>query len=113
LALLFFFAASIGASEQLLFRGYVQGRLYRLGSVPAVVLAAAAHTAYKLSLFVFLPEGVAVDYVSLAFLNFLGGIAAGTLREWSGSVIPPLAGHVLFDIMVYGENSQAPWWIWS
>jgi membrane protease YdiL (CAAX protease family) len=108
-----FWAASIGASEELLFRGYIQGRLHPLGSVPAVVLAAAAHSAYQLSLFVFLPEGIAVDYLSLGFCTFVVGLAGGALREWSGSVIPPLAGHVLFDIVVYGGRSMAPWWVWS
>jgi len=110
----FVFAASaIGASEELFFRGYVQGRLHRLGPAPAAFLAAAAHSAYKVTLFVFLPEGVAVDHFSLGFWTFLAGVAAGALREWSGSVIPPLAGHVLFDIVVYGERSLAPWWVWS
>jgi membrane protease YdiL (CAAX protease family) len=42
-----FAASAIGASEELLFRGYIQGRLHRLGPVPAVVIAAAAHSAYK------------------------------------------------------------------
>lgn len=111
---LFVFAASaIGASEELLFRGYIQGRLRSLGPVPAVVLAAAAHTVYKVALFVFLPEGVAVDYFFLGYCTLAVGLAAGALREGSKSVLPPLAGHVLFDIVVYGENSVAPWWVWS
>lgn len=110
----FVFAASaVGASEELLFRGYIQGRLRSLGPVPAAVLAAAAHSGYKVSLFVFLPEGVAVDYFFLGYCTFAAGLAAGALREWSRSVIPPLAGHVLFDIVVYGERSLAPWWVWS
>jgi membrane protease YdiL (CAAX protease family) len=110
----FVFAAStIGASEELLFRGYIQGRLGSLGPVPAVVLAAAAHGAYKVSLFLFLPDGVSVDLLSLGYNTFAAGLAAGVLREWSGSVMPPLAGHVLFDIVRYGERSVAPWWVWS
>jgi len=108
-----FAACAIGASEELLFRGYIQGRLRSLGPVPAVVLAAAAHSAYKVSLFVFLPEGVAVDHLSLGYNTFASGLAAGALREWSRSVLPPLGGHVLFDIVVYGERSVAPWWVWS
>jgi membrane protease YdiL (CAAX protease family) len=110
----FVFAASaIGASEELLFRGYIQGRLRRIGPVPAVVIAAAAHSVYKVALFVFLPGGVAVDHLSLGYCTLAAGVAVGALREWSGSVIPPLAGHVLFDIIVYGERSMAPWWVWS
>lgn len=110
----FVFAASaIGASEELLFRGYIQGRLGSLGAVPAAVLAAAAHSAYKVSLFLFLPEGMAVDLFSLGYNTFAAGLAAGAVREWSRSVMPPLAGHVLFDIVRYGERSVAPWWVWS
>lgn len=108
-----FVASAIGASEELLFRGYLQGRLRSIGPVSAAFLAAAAHSAYKVSLFVFLPEAVTVDHFSLGFYTFLAGVAAGALREWSGSVLPPLAGHVLFDIVVYGERSLAPWWVWS
>ena len=108
-----FAAAAIGASEELLFRGYIQGRLHRLGPVAATVLAAAAHAAYKVSLFLFMPEGMTVDYVWLAFCTFVVGAAAGALREGSGSVLPPVAGHVLFDIVLYGERSLAPWWVWA
>lgn len=108
-----FVASAIGASEELLFRGYIQGGLRRLGPFPAVVLASTAHTAYKVSLFLFLPEGVAVDRLFLGYCTLGAGLAAGALRERSRSVVPPLAGHVLFDIVVYGERSSAPWWVWS
>ena len=105
--------ARLGASEELLFGGYIQGTLRSLGPVPAVVPAAAAHGAYKVSPFLFLPEGVAVDLLSLAYNAFAAGLSAGVLREWSRSVVPPSAGHVLFDIVRYGEKSAAPWWVWA
>jgi len=35
------------------------------------------------------------------------------MREVSGSVIPPVIAHALFDIIVYGGASLAPVWIWS
>jgi len=105
--------AAIGAAEELLYRGYVQGRLRRLGWVVAVLLAAGAHTAYKAALFAFPPEGVAIDLEFLAVWTFLGGVVFGVLRQFSGSVLPPLAAHVLFDIVVYGGDVQAPWWVWG
>ncbi len=108
-----FVAVAIGASEELVYRGYVQGRLRRLGWVIAVLLAAAAHTAYKAALFAFPPEGVVIDLEFLAVWTLIGGVVFGALRELSGSVLAPLAAHVLFDIVVYGENVQAPWWVWS
>ena len=106
-------AAAIGAVEELLYRGYVQGRLVRLAWPLAVILAAAAHTVYKSALFAFPPEGVAIALGSLAVWTFLGGAAFGLTRHFSGSVLPPLAAHVLFDIIVYGDSTQAPWWVWA
>jgi len=79
----------------------------------AVVLAAAAHTAYKTALFAFPPEGVAIDLGFLAVWTLIGGVVFGVLRALSGSVLPPLAAHVGFDIIVYGGNVEAPWWVWS
>lgn len=106
-------AAAIGATEELLYRGYVQGRLSRLSWPVAVILAAAAHTAYKSALFAFPPEGVVIEYGSLALWTFLGGAAFGVTRHFSGSVVPALTAHVLFDIVVYGEGISGPWWVWA
>ena len=106
-------AAAIGGAEEILYRGYVQGRLRALGPVAAVALAAAGHTAYKSALFVWPPEGVAIDFAFLVAATFLGGLVFGALRELSRSVWPPLAAHVAFDLMVYGDWSQAPWWVWA
>jgi membrane protease YdiL (CAAX protease family) len=108
-----FVGACIGAAEELVYRGYVQGRLRAFGWVVPVVVAALAHTAYKTALFAFPPDGVAIDLRYLAVWTFVGGVVFGVLRQASGSVLPPLAAHVVFDIIVYGENVQAPWWVWS
>ena len=138
--------AAVGAAEELLYRGYVQGRMARAlvgallgrgrsphrprqsgedrggcGDPPrrvvylavAVVLAAAAHTAYKTALFAFPPEGVAIDLEFLAVWTLLGGVVFGVLRTLSGSVLPPVVAHVVFDIIVYGGNVEAPWWVWG
>lgn len=106
-------AAMIGATEELVYRGYVQGRLRRLGWVAAVALAALAHTAYKSALFAF-PEGtVQIDFRFLIIWTFVGGCVFGMLRQFSGSVLPPVAAHVLFDLVVYGDRVEAPWWVWS
>jgi membrane protease YdiL (CAAX protease family) len=102
-------AVAIGATEEMLYRGYLQGQLRGRGMVPAVILAAICHGAYKTALFA-LPGG---DLVFLAFWTVAGGIAFGLLREWGGSVFPPLAAHVCFDAIVYGDRATAPWWVWS
>ncbi|NIS60153.1 MAG: CPBP family intramembrane metalloprotease, partial [Proteobacteria bacterium] len=108
-----FVAAAIGAAEEVLFRGYVQGGVRRLGSMAGVTLTAAAHTLYKLALFALPPEGIVIDYEFLAIWTFIGGVIFGGLREFSDSVLPPLCGHVSFDIVVYGQRAHAPWWVWS
>ncbi len=106
-------AAAIGAAEELLFRGFVQGRLNRLGWPAAVVLASLAHTAYKSSLFVFPTDGWTTNFLALALFTFLGGSLFGWTRQVSSSVFPPLVAHVLFDILVYGDWASAPWWVWG
>lgn len=106
-------AAAIGATEELVYRGYLQGRLAVWGMPMAVVGAAFAHAAYKLALFLGGPSGVHVNYLFLALATFLGGLALGGLRWLTRSVIPPVAFHVAFDIVVYGDRVQAPWWVWG
>ena len=108
-----FMAAAIGAAEELLYRGYVQGRLDKLGWLAAVILAALAHTAYKTALFAFPPEGLVIQYAALAFGTLLAGAAFGLIRHVCGSVLPALTAHVLFDILVYGDWARAPWWVWG
>lgn len=106
-------AVLIGSMEELVYRGYVQGRLKALGAVAAPLLASALHTAYKVSLFAFPPhpEG-RVDLVALAACTFVFGVLTGLLRERSGTVWPCLAVHAAFDLLVYGDGTTVPWWVW-
>jgi len=106
-------AVLIGGTEELLYRGYVQGRVRRLGVVGAVAFAAACHTAYKCLLFALPPEPMAVTFWVVALVTFLGGVGFGVMRELSGGVYAPLLAHACFDIIVYGEKAHAPWWVWS
>ena len=106
-------ACLIGAAEEALYRGYVQGRLAGLGWPAAVVLASLAHTVYKTSLFAFPASPHEVSYLMLAVWTFAGGIAFGLLRQFSGSLLPPVAAHAAFDLVVYGAMADAPWWVWG
>ena len=106
-------AALIGAAEELLFRGFIQGKLSSLGWPAAVVLASLAHTAYKLSLFVFPKEGWATSFLILGSFTFVVGCMQGALRQGTGSVLPPVTAHAFFDILAYGDWAQAPWWVWG
>jgi len=106
-------ACLIGAAEEVVYRGYVQGRLSGLGWPAAVVLAAAAHAAYKTALFALPATPYEVNYLFMAAWTLLGGIAFGMLRQFSGSLAPPVAAHAAFDLVVYGAMAEAPWWVWG
>ncbi len=106
-------APLIGATEELLFRGYLQKRLRRFGAVIAIGLAALCHTGYKYIFFVSRDQIFEINYVSLIIWTYIVGLLFGTVKEYSQSVLPPLCGHALFDILVYGDRLAAPWWIWS
>jgi len=106
-------AALIGSAEEVLYRGYVQGRVRRLGPVGAVACAALLHTAYKSALFALPGEAVTINFPFIVAATFVGGLAFGVLRKLSGNVLAPLAAHAAFDLVVYAELAAAPWWVWS
>jgi membrane protease YdiL (CAAX protease family) len=106
-------ACGIGAAEELVYRGWMQGRLRVLGRPAAVLISAAAHTAYKTALFALPPSPVRIDFLSLVAVTFIGGVLFGLSRELSRSTYPAVAAHVAFDLVVYGAAAQAPWWVWS
>jgi membrane protease YdiL (CAAX protease family) len=106
-------AALIGSAEEIFYRGYVQGRVRRLGPVGAVVCAALLHTAYKSALFALPGAAMTIDLEFIVAATFIGGLAFGLLRELSGNVLAPLAAHAAFDLVVYAELAEAPWWVWS
>ena len=106
-------AALVGSAEEVLYRGYVQGRVGRLGAVGAVACAALLHTAYKSALFALPGEATTINLEFIVAVTFVGGLAFGMLRELSGNVFAPLAAHAAFDLIVYAEFAEAPWWVWS
>jgi membrane protease YdiL (CAAX protease family) len=106
-------ACLIGAMEELIYRGWLQGRLRPLGWPVAVAAAAAAHTAYKAALFVWPPWPSQIDCAAIVEWTFIGGVIAGLLRQFSRSVVPPMAAHAVFDLAVYGAVVHAPWWVWG
>jgi membrane protease YdiL (CAAX protease family) len=106
-------AGMIGLTEGLIYRGYIQGRLRSLGPVAAVTLVALFYSIYKYILFAIPSPPPGTDVAILALITFLGSLIGGAMRELSGSVVPPIAAHVAWDVVVYGELSRAPWWVWS
>jgi membrane protease YdiL (CAAX protease family) len=106
-------ACLIGATEELIFRGWLLGKARAFGWPAAGVIAAVAHTAYKTALFVWPAVPVAVDLAGVARWTLAGGVVLGLLRASSGSLLPPLMAHAAFDFVVYRNVVHAPWWVWE
>jgi len=108
-------AALIGATEELLYRGWVMGSLLPRGWPIAVVVAAVAHAAYKTALFVWPPAAVAVSYDlgRIMLWTTVGGIVLGLLRLGSRSLWPAVVAHAAFDVVVYSAFVAPPWWVWG
>ncbi len=107
-----FVAAAIGASEELIFRGYVQRKLSEFNSWGAVVGGALSHTIYKVLLFVNPFVVQSIDIWFLLSWTFAVGIVFGILTKFSKSIWPALLAHMIFDVLVYGQLLSAPWWLW-
>ncbi|MBN1926688.1 MAG: CPBP family intramembrane metalloprotease [Prolixibacteraceae bacterium] len=107
-----FTAAGIGITEELVFRGYIQGLVKKINGWFAVVFASLSHTLYKVFLFVSPFVAFKVDILFLAGWTFAAGIIFGILTKFSKSVIPALLAHVIFDLWIYGQVQHAPWWVW-
>lgn len=106
-------ACLVGATEELIYRGFVQGVMRPAGKSGAVILASLFHTTYKCALFTAFPLPEGINLYFLAVATFFSGIVLGGLRQCSGSVFPAMAAHAFFDLIVYGDYFHAPWWIWS
>jgi membrane protease YdiL (CAAX protease family) len=94
----------------LAYRGFVQGQLRRWGPILPCIAAAAAHTAYKCALFAMPAGSERPAFLSLALGTLIGGTVFGLMRQYLGSIAFPLAAHVAFDVIVYGDLAAAPWW---
>jgi len=103
----------IGISEELLFRGYLQGRIRPVNRVLAIVVAAMGHTMYKFIVLRSLPDPSGIDFPFLITWTMIGGLIFGLLRDLSDSVLPPSLAHGCFDVIVYGGFVSAPIWVWG
>jgi membrane protease YdiL (CAAX protease family) len=107
-----FIAALIGSTEEVIFRGFIQGFVKNFSTPFSIFFSTISHTGYKCFLFLSPFATSGVDVINLAFWTFLFGIVFGTIRHYAKSIFPSLIAHAVFDILVYAEYSNAPWWVW-
>jgi membrane protease YdiL (CAAX protease family) len=106
-------APLIGAVEEIVFRGYIQGTLEEFGRYFSVLYATSTHTCYKLLVILTLSGPLQFDLFFLVLWTFLGGLLFGLLRMISKSSIPPIIAHGVFDIILYGGMATTPLWVWT
>ena len=105
-------AALIGSVEELVFRGFLQEYVRNINGPFSILFSTLSHTGYKCCLFLSPAVTSDVNVGFLALWTFLAGILFGTVRHLTGSLLPSLSAHALFDILVYAEFVTAPWWVW-
>jgi membrane protease YdiL (CAAX protease family) len=102
----------IGATEELIFRGVIQGEASGWNTTGAVYLSALSFAGYKALLFVMPSPENETNVFNLFILTFFAGILLGYARKNSGSIWPCLVAHGFFDLLVYAETATPPWWVW-
>lgn len=102
-------AIFIGVTEELIYRGYLFWKVESRYKKWVFLICPLAHTAYKVALFTHNPVA---SLVKLVLYTFGIGIALVAIRLTSKSLIPCIIFHAVFDLAVYGDSSQAPWWVW-
>lgn len=106
-------APCVGALEELVFRGYIQGHLQPVGRLFSILFTSMAHTGYKLLVILSLSEPLQFNLFFLVLWTFIGGLVFGVLRDLARSSVPPVIAHAIFDVILYGGMSVAPAWVWS
>ena len=74
-------APLVGAVEELIFRGYIQGHLLPLGRWFSIISASAGHSAYKVLVILTLSLPLQFNISFLVIWTFIGGLLFGLLRE--------------------------------
>jgi membrane protease YdiL (CAAX protease family) len=112
IALFAFTAMLTGGVEEVVFRGYIQLKLRNKGILWSAIIASAMHTFYKCFIFWTLPPVYYTNYLYFALWTFSMGCLLGGLKEYGRSTYVPVAGHALFDLVVYGDKMINTWWVW-
>lgn len=102
----------IGMTEELVYRGFIQGILSHHHPATGILVASAGHTVYKAALLGTSPVSGMINLAGLAALTFIAGCLFGYFRFRSGQIYPALVAHGLFDLLVYGDQADFPLWVW-
>ena len=105
-------AALIGATEELIFRGFIQDHVKNINVPSSILFGTISHTGYKCCLFLSPMAAGGIDIRFLAIWTLIAGILLGTIKHFSKSILPPIIAHSLFDILVYAGFVNSPWWVW-
>ena len=105
-------ATSIGIAEELIFRGVTFYLMKPIHLWLRIIMAALLHAGYKTLLFVPGLREHSIDLWSMFGFTFQAGLVLGAIRIWAGHIAPPVAAHALWDLVVYGDRPDAPWWVW-
>jgi membrane protease YdiL (CAAX protease family) len=102
---------AIAIMEECMFRGIVQSTAEKMHYQTAPLVAALIHSAYKVTIFI--PLANSNPNVNSLFIgSFIAFVGLGYLKQFTGSIVPAIIAHVVFDIIVYAEYAHAPWWVW-
>lgn len=102
---------AIAVTEECLFRGIVQSTAEKIQYNTAPLAAAFIHSAYKVAIFI--PLANSNPNINSLFIgSFVAFVGLGYLKQFAGSIVPPIIAHVVFDVLVYAEYTHAPWWVW-
>jgi len=107
-----FIAIAIAVTEELVFRGFIQGQLSKLNPSFSIAFGALSHVAYKAALFLSPFAVIKIDVVSLTLFSLPVILILGVLKHCAKSILPAVIAHAAFDIIVYAEVTKAPWWVW-
>ncbi len=102
----------IGMTEELVYRGFIQGLYLKFHPAVGIIIASVGHATYKGLLLASSSLGIFINIKSLILFTFLVGCLFGYIRFRSQQVYGAMLAHAAFDIIVYGDQLNFPAWIW-
>jgi membrane protease YdiL (CAAX protease family) len=105
-------APLIGITEELVFRGYVQGIFTEFNDWKGILAGSIGHSVYKLCVIGSYPIDVGADLFYLFLFTLAAGIFFGWLRKQARNLLPAAIAHAGFDLLIYGGLSSLPGWVW-